>query len=317
MKAHKKIVSVLLLLFAFVGLAGFLPISGPPEPQTTAQLGEMLFNDKILSGDRTISCASCHIAQFAFADTVAFSKGVGGRLTARNTPAVTNVLSREVFFWDGRAATLEEQALGPIANPNDMNLPIAEAVARLNADENYVAYFNTFFGQAPDEYTLAKALAAFEKTLETASTRFDRYMNDKDTFSQSELRGLDIFNNKAKCFDCHFTPDFTGDEFRNIGLFDGKTLTDSGRYLISHKKEDIGKFKVPGLRNVAITAPYMHNGMFKTLREVIDYYDKPNSFVPKHQNRDELLNKPLKLTEQDKQDLEAFLRTLTDDRFLK
>jgi cytochrome c peroxidase len=317
MKDHKKIVSVLLLLLAFVGLVGFLPISEPTVPQTTAQLGEMLFNDKILSGDRTISCASCHIAQFAFADTVAFSKGIGGRLTARNTPAVTNVLSREAYFWDGRAATLEEQALGPIANPNEMNLPIAEAVARLNADENYVAYFNTFFGHAPDEHTLAKALAAFEKTLETASTRFDRYMNDKDTFSQSELRGLEIFNNKAKCFDCHFTPDFTADEFKNIGLFDGKTLNDSGRYFITRKNEDIGKFKVPGLRNVAVTAPYMHNGMFKTLREVIDYYNKPNNVVPKHQNRDEVLNKPLKLTEQDKLDLEAFLRTLTDDRFVR
>jgi cytochrome c peroxidase len=316
MITSRKISSVILLLIGFVGLAGFLPVP-PAAPQTTAQLGEMLFNDKILSGDKTISCASCHIAQFAFADTVPFSKGVGGKLTTRNTPAVTNVLAREAFFWDGRAATLEAQALQPISNPNEMNLPIAEAVARLNADENYTAYFKTLFGQAPDEHTLAKAIAAFEKTLETASTRFDRYMNDKDTFSESEKRGLTLFNNKAKCFDCHFTPDFTADEFKNIGLFDGKTLTDSGRYLITRQKEDIGKFKVPGLRNVAVTAPYMHNGMFTTLRQVIDYYNKPNSFVPNHQNRDEALSKPLKLTEQEKLDIEAFLHTLTDDRFVK
>lgn len=297
--------------------AAFLPQAESTIPQTPEQLGEMLFNDKILSGDYTLSCASCHIPQFAFADTLKFSKGVGGKLTGRNTPTVMNVLSRESFFWDGRVATLEEQALHPISNPDEMNLPVEEAVKRLNNDENYRNYFTAIYGQLPDKTTLGKAIAAFEKTLETASTRFDRYMNNEVMFTESEKRGQTLFNNKAKCFDCHFSPDFTGDEFRNIGLFDGKQLNDSGRYKITQNPKDLGKFKVPGLRNVAITAPYMHNGMFSTLREVIDYYDNPTAFVKHSQNRDELLSKPLNLTEEEKKDLEAFLLTLTDDNFVK
>lgn len=310
--------AVIIALTASVILfAAFLPQAEPTVLQTPEQLGEMLFNDKILSGDYTLSCASCHIPQFAFADTAKFSKGVGGKLTSRNTPTVMNVLSRESFFWDGRVETLEEQALHPISNPDEMNLPIEDAVKRLNNDANYRAHFTAIFGQLPNKTTLGKAIAAFEKTLETASTRFDRFMNDEEAFTESEKRGQQLFNNKAKCFDCHFTPDFTGDEFRNIGLFDGKQLNDSGRYKITLNTKDIGKFKVPGLRNVAITAPYMHNGMFATLREVIDYYDNPTAFVKHAQNRDELLSKPLGLTEQEKKDLEAFLHTLTDDNFVK
>ena len=309
-----------LILFTIVSVIFSLAFSAKSEanpPQTAAQLGEMLFNDTILSSDYSISCASCHISQFGFADTAAFSTGVGGKKTTRNSPSVMNVLSRSLFFWDGRAKTLEEQALQPISNPDEMNLPIEEAIERLNNNTTYRQYFAAIFGENPSKENLGKAIAAFEKTLETASTHFDRYMSDVDSFTESEKRGHEIFNEKGKCFDCHFSPDFTGDEFKNIGLFNGKDLNDSGRFLITRKKEDIGRFKVPGLRNVAVTAPYMHNGMFATLREVIDYYDKPNSFVAHPKNRDELLSKPLHLTEQEKQDLEAFLRTLTDDRFLR
>lgn len=285
------------------------------EPKTAAELGKMLFHDTILSSDYSISCASCHIPKYGFADTMALSFGVEGRLTTRNSPTVMNVLSRPYFFWDGRVATLEEQALQPISNPDEMNLPIEEAVKRLNESKKYKAYFQAIFKQKPDRETLGKAIAAFENTLETSSTHFDRYMEDIEDFTEAEKRGHEIFNNKGKCFDCHFSPDFTGDEFRNIGIFNGKEFNDSGRYLISHKPEDIGRFKVPGLRNIAVTAPYMHNGMFATLREVIDYYDTPNKFIGDSQNRDTLLNQPLGLTEQEKQDLETFLHTLTDDRF--
>lgn len=304
------------LIIVSVGFSlAFSAKSEATPPQTAAQLGEMLFNDTILSSDYSISCASCHISQFGFADTAAFSLGVGGKKTTRNSPSVMNVLSRSLFFWDGRAKTLEEQALQPISNPDEMNLPIETAIERLNNNPAYRSYFESIFGAAPNKETLGKAIAAFEKTLETASTHFDRYMYDVDSFTASEKRGHEIFNEKGKCFDCHFGPDFTGDEFKNIGLFNGKNLNDSGRFLITRKKEDIGRFKVPGLRNISATAPYMHNGMFATLREVIDYYDKPNSVVANHKNRDELLSKPLHLTEQEKQDLEAFLNTLTDDRF--
>lgn len=306
------------LILVSVGFSlAFSSKSEATPPQTAAQLGEMLFNDTILSSDYSISCASCHISQFGFADTAAFSLGVGGKKTTRNSPSVMNVLSRSLFFWDGRAKTLEEQALQPISNPDEMNLPIETAIERLNNNPAYRSYFESIFGIAPNKETLGKAIAAFEKTLETASTHFDRYMYDVDSFTASEKRGHEIFNEKGKCFDCHFGPDFTGDEFKNIGLFNGKNLNDSGRFLITRKKEDIGRFKVPGLRNISATAPYMHNGMFATLREVIDYYDKPNSVVANHKNRDELLSKPLHLTEQEKQDLEAFLNTLTDDRFAR
>lgn len=290
-----------------------------PEISTAKQLGEKLFFDPILSKDRIISCASCHNPAFAFADTVPFSKGVGGKLGKRNAPSCMNLSDREMFFYDGRAGTLEEQVRFPIEDANEMNLPIAEAVQRLNQDKAYVALFQKIYKSAPTEKLLKSCIADFERTLETSNTKFDKYMQtDSAVYSASEVRGRELFmSDKAKCFDCHFSPDFTGDEFRNIGLYDGVTLTDKGRYDVTKDPKDIGKFKVPGLRNVSVTAPYMHNGMFKTLREVIDYYDQPTKFVAHPINQDSLLMKPLNLTAQEKTDLENFLLTLTDKRFLK
>lgn len=278
----------------------------------------MLFFDPILSEDSSISCASCHKPEFAFADNVPFSKGIHGQLGNRNTPSAMNVSSRDALFWDGRAATLEEQALGPIANPVEMNLPVTVAVKRLNRSRKYRNLFYSIYKTAPSSKTLASALAAFERTLETSNTPNDRWLNDEPNgMTAQQEHGREVFRTKGKCFECHFTPDFTGDEFRSIGLFNGKEFNDSGRYKITHNPADIGKVKVPGLRNVAITAPYMHNGQFKTLREVIDYYDQPHLLVPDAINRDSLLLRPLGLTEQEKQDLEAFLYALTDDRFVK
>lgn len=286
---------------------------------TPQQLGEQLFFDKILSADRSISCASCHIPAFGFADTVAFSKGVGGRIGKRNTQSCANVSDRPYFFYDGRAATLEEQVRFPIEDSNEMSLPIAQAVARLQQSQQYIKWFAQVYKSKPTEKHLKAAIAAYERTLETANTPFDRYMDDNEgAISASAIRGRELFmSSKAKCFDCHFSPDFTGDEFRNIGLYDGVLLKDEGRYAITGNKDDLGKFRVPGLRNVAVTAPYMHNGMFATLRQVIDYYDNPYLTVARPINIDTLLAKPLNLTEQEKQDLENFMLTLTDDRFSK
>jgi len=283
-----------------------------------AKLGEMLFFDPILSEDKTISCASCHKPEFAFADTSAVSIGVHGRRGKRNTPSAMNMGSRNVFFWDGRAATLEEQALFPIRDPNEMNLPVSVAVARLRNSPRYRLLFYSVFRQYPTAKNLGAALAAFEKTLETGATPNDRWLNDEPGgMTEQQIRGRTVFRGKGKCFDCHFTPDFTGDEFRSIGLFDGLKHNDSGRYHITHDVADLGKFKVPGLRNVALTAPYMHDGSMKTLREVIDYYDNPHAVLPAGMNRDTLLRQPLRLTEGEKADLEAFLHALTDDRFVK
>ncbi len=308
---------IIITTLAATVILGF-SFSKTPQKITKERLGEMLFFDPILSEDSSISCASCHKPEFAFADTSAFSKGVHGRLGNRNTPSAMNVSARDFLFWDGRAASLEQQALGPIENPVEMNLKLSEAIKRLNRSKKYRNLFYTLYKTYPTTKTLASAIAAYERTLETSATPNDRWMNDEPNgMTEQQVRGRDIFRIKAKCFECHFSPDFTGDEFRSIGLFNGTTHNDSGRYNVTKNPADIGKMKVPGLRNVAMTAPYMHDGSFKTLREVIDYYDNPHAKMPDGINRDSVLAKPLGLTEQDKQDLESFLLALTDDRFTK
>lgn len=286
-------------------------------PITREKLGERLFFDKILSSDRSISCSSCHLPAFAFADTVRFSKGVGGKLTARNTPSVMNMAMRETFFWDGRATSLEAQVVGPVENPNEMNLPFADAVQRVRNLAFYRKSFQQVYKRLPDSAAIVDCIAAFERTLETGNTPSDRWLNDEPGgLTAQQIRGRELFTSeRTKCFDCHFTPDFTSDEFRNIGLFDGSAGSDSGRMRITGNPEDLGRFKIPGLRNVALTAPYMHNGIFKTLREVIDYYNDPESVMKHSINRDTILPKKIGLTEQEKQDLEAYLHALTDDRF--
>lgn len=289
------------------------------EVYSEEQLGELLFFDPLLSSDSTISCASCHKPEFAFADNTPTSTGVKGRKGDRNTPSAMNQSARNFQFWDGREETLEGQALGPIENPVEMDLPVSELIKRLYKHPQYPGFFMRVYGKMPNRDNIAKAIAAYERTLETNNTPFDDYMQKDDTteFSASARRGQEIFNVKGKCFDCHFGPDFTNDMFRNLGLFNGKELNDSGRFEVTRNPSDIGRFKTPGLRNIAMTAPYMHNGMHKTLREVIDYYNEPDKFVKNSINRDTLLNKPLGLTESEKQDLENFLLTLTDRRFAK
>ncbi|GAB3550020.1 cytochrome-c peroxidase [Spirosoma fluminis] len=306
------------LLTALLGISLVVTAFTTDEPTDKATLGKRLFFDPILSRNRTISCASCHREEFAFADTSAVSLGVFGRQGKRNTPSAMNVLLQTSFFWDGRAATLEEQALIPVANPDEMDLPIDVAVKRLNKSKTYRAYFKQAFGELPTSTNLAKALTAFQQTLESPETPFDDWrMNDNEAaVCESAKRGFALFNGKANCVQCHFGANFNNSEFRNIGLFDGRMLTDSGRAAITKKAVDLGKFKIGPLRNVALTAPYMHNGMFKTLAQVIDYYNDPDQVVANSINRDPLLNKPLGLTDQEKKDLEAFLRSLTDKRFV-
>ena len=310
-------------LFIFSVFASLLTLSctntSPDEFITTEEaLGEKLFFDTILSRDYSVSCATCHKPEFAFADNVAKSTGIYNQLGERNTPSAMNQSNRNFYFWDGRAETLEEQALGPVENPKEMDLPLSIAIKRLKNHEKYNKAFYTIYGQAPSRELLAQALASFERTLETGNSAFDSYMKEEDTtlFSTSAKRGLEIFNTKGKCFDCHFGVDFTGnDRFKNIGLYNGKEMNDEGRYTITGNKKDLGAFKVPGLRNIAQTAPYMHNGMHKTLTEVIDYYNEPDKFIGNSINRDTLLSKPLGLTATEKKDLENFLLSLSDERF--
>jgi cytochrome c peroxidase len=244
------------------------------------------------------------------------SPGVGGALGTRNAPSVMNSSGRTSLFWDGRAETLEDLAIGPIENPLEMALPAAEALARVNADAEYRQQFQLAYAGPATARTLGRALAAFQKTLDTANTPYDRYIRGDDAaVSESAKRGRLLFIGKGKCAECHSGEDFTSDRFRNIGLFDGKRFADRGRGAITGNTVEDGEFKVPSLRNVAVTAPYMHDGSFGTLREVIDYYDDPERIVPGAKGRDATMSAPLKLTEGEKADLEAFLRALTDDQF--
>lgn len=287
------------------------------EDLTVEKLGERLFSDPILSLDSTISCANCHIPAFAFSDTARVSRGVRGTLGKRNSPAITNMSARPYFFYDGRAGSLEQQVLMPIQDTVEMHSTLDLVTQRLRRHPEYAQAFRSLFKREADAGALAAALAAFVRTLETANTPFDRWMQDKpNPMSESAARGRQIFMNKGKCFDCHFSPDFTGDEFRNVGTYTGKGWwTDRGRFDITHDSSDLGKFKVPGLRNIAVSAPYMHNGRFRTLDEVIEFYSTPDQIIPGGLNRDTLINRPLNLTAEEKADLKAFLVALTDGRF--
>jgi len=283
---------------------------------TRIELGRKLFFDPLLSSDRTVSCASCHKPEHAFADDVAFSLGVGGARGERNTPTLLNVGGRTSMFWDGRAETLEDQAVFPIENPVEMNLPVGEAIARLQASAEYQELFAVAYDGKITARTIGRALAAFQKTLASFDTPYDSYnLGDDAAISESAKRGRLLFIGKAKCADCHSGNDFTSERFRNIGLFDGEQLADRGRGKVTGNAADDGQFKVPTLRNVAVTAPYMHNGMFTTLREVIAYYNEPDKVVPAQKGRDASMGEPLRLSASEIEDLENFLRTLTDRRF--
>lgn len=306
------LVSLILgLFYAFTG--------GFTENMTEVALGEKLFFDPLLSSSQKISCSSCHNPKFAFADSVALSLGIEGKKGNRNTPSVMNMSARPYFFYDGRVGTLEAQIFHPIQNPLEMNMSRKEVEQRLNKHTLYVSWFQAVYHQKPDSALVSKAIATYIKTLESpGDASNDLWVTETDlqAMTASQIRGRTLFMGKAKCFDCHFSPDFTGDEFRNIGLYDGKTLNDPGRYTITHDSSDLGRFKVPSLRNIAITAPYMHNGMFKTLEEVMEFYDNPQKIVPHALNVDTLLQKPLNLTEQEETDIIEFLKALTDRQFM-
>ena len=288
-------------------------------PKTSAKLGEKLFFDPVLSEDMRISCASCHIPSFAFSDTTQFSKGVHNKRGTRNAPSLTDLEFREHFFLDGRVNTLEEQITHPITNPFEMNLAISELLIRLKKSKDYVKSFQKVFKSDITEALLVKALSDYIRTLESSESAFDGFMKKgkNPLFSASAERGRALFIGKAKCFDCHFGPDFTGDEFRNIGLYNNIEYKDLGRYNVTKKNEDKGKFRVAPLRNIAVTAPYMHDGSFKTLQDVLKYYNNPDKFVANSIGRDALLNSPLNLNASEIDDLESFLISLTDKKYYK
>ncbi len=285
-------------------------------PQNEVELGRKLFFDPILSKNRSLSCAGCHIPNRAFSDTMPLSRGFDGGLTLRNTPGLVSASSRTLMFWDGRAENLEAQVIHPLTHPVEMGMNAADMEKRLRNDPAYKAAFRHIYRAVPSVALLSKAIAAYERSLEWYDAPFDRFMfGDTNAMSPAAQRGRDLFIGKAGCFDCHFSPDFTADEYRNIGLFNGKNWNDSGRIRISGKPEDLGSFRVPGLRNLSLTAPYMHNGAFPTLEAVVAYYNKPDDHVPDAINRDALIKPNLNLKAEEQADLVAFLKALTSSHF--
>ena len=284
----------------YQGEAPELPATWSPAK---AALGKRLFHDRLLSRDRSVACSDCHQPELAFTDGRTTARGFDGQVGSRNTPTVINRGLGRIQFWDGRAATLEEQALGPIANPKEMGLPIEDALKRLAGDARYAAQFRQAFGGGPTRERLAAALAAYERTVYSVDSPFDRHLaGDAAALSESARRGLALFGGKARCAECHTGINFTDEAFHCLGL-----PGDNGRGAVSGAAHEVGTFKTPTLREVARTGPYMHDGSHRTLAEVVDYYDKGGE---PHVNLDERMS-PLKLTAQEKADLVAFMESLS------
>ena len=287
------------------------PVPVPADnPQTDAKirLGAQLYFDTRLSADKTISCGTCHKPDEAWANHSATDTGIGGQVGGRNSGTILDAAYMRFQFWDGRAGSLEEQALGPIHNPIEMGETLENVVRKLNAIPGYRAAFQEVFGTEADTDGIAKAIASFERTIVSGPSPFDRYlMGDRKAMSPPAVRGMDLFNGKAHCTPCHSGPAFSDQSFHNLGVGMNKPNPDLGREAITKDPADRGRFKTPGLRNVALTHPYLHDGSEKSLLDVIELYDRGG--VP-NANLDPLVF-PLKLTRQEKQDLVAFLEALT------
>lgn len=244
------------------------PENNPTTPEKVA-LGKQLFFDARLSGDNTTSCASCHLPEKAFSDGLATGKGRDGKPMRRNTPSLLNVGLFTSFFWDGRAKTLEEQALAPIESPDEMNQSLQELERELGQIAGYVEQFQRVFGTKPTRDGVAKALAAFERSLLSEQPPFDRYLaGEKDALADEAKRGLELFTGEAGCISCHNGPLLSDGNFYRLGV----SSSDNGREQVTGVEQDRMRFRTPSLRNVAQTAPYMHDGSHKTLTSVVEFY---------------------------------------------
>jgi len=298
---------------------GEMPIlEDNPTTVEGVYLGRKLFYDTRLSDDSTKSCASCHLQSAGFTDPEQFSEGITGERGTRNAMQVINAGWFTSFFWDGRAATLEDQALGPVVNPVELNTTWPKVEEKISNDRLYPALFKMAFGSYEiDSIQIVKAISQFERTLLSFNSRYDDYFyGDFSGFTESEENGFDIyFSEKGDCIHCHAGPILTDNEFRNNGL--DSELTDLGLADVTGLSTDEGKFKVPTLRNIEYTGPYMHDGRFETLEEVVEHYnsgvhaDSPNLDDEMH-NASEGLN----LTNEEKTDLINFLKTFSEPEFL-
>ncbi len=257
---------------------GLKPVPVPqdnPQAPEKIELGKQLYFDKRLSKDDTVSCASCHDPKFGFSNGERFATGVGGAKGGRSAPSVINSAYYKQQFWDGRAASLEEQALGPIANPIEMALPVEDAVAKLNKIGGYKSSFRKVFGTDVTADGIAKAIAAYERTVISGNAPYDKFKaGDESALSEKAQHGMKLFFGKANCSACHGGPNFSDSGYHNIGIGMDAKEPDVGRVAISKLGGDTGAFKTPTLREIARTAPYMHDGSLATLVDVINHYDK-------------------------------------------
>lgn len=316
-KQKKKFVITVGMLDGMKKLPGGIgPLGKVPVPEDNLQtpekieLGKMLFFDPRLSSDGGSSCATCHYPGFGYSDGRARAMGFKEEL-GRHSPTVLNAAYYETQFWDGRVASLEEQAKGPILAAGEMNNDRDKVVAFLTTTEGYRSRFKKVFGEDPTYDNVGKAIASFERTLVTPNSRFDQYsQGNKEALNDSEKRGLILFVSKASCTQCHKGKNFSDDGFHNLGVPKvGPLKNDLGRFDVTKMNDDRGKFKTPTIRNISLTAPYMHNGALTTLEDVVQFYNEGGG---KHRNKDDKLL-PLGLTPREEGDLVAFMKALTGE----
>ncbi len=293
------------------------PVPMPKDNVSTparVELGKSLFFDPRLSGNGAMSCASCHNPSLGWSDGLKTAVGWGGQVLGRATPTVLNTAYNTQFMWDGRKKSLEDQALGPMKTPQEMNTDFGAALTRLRSMPSYVAMFEKAYpGEGVTEETIAKAIAAFERTVVVNDSPFDRWLaGDKKAMTMQQWRGFQVFTDagKGNCAACHSAPNFTDNGFHNIGLAPAGGEADPGRYGIRKVASMRGAFKTPSLRDIELTAPYFHDGTAATLRDVVDHYVRGGV---DHSNLSPDM-KPLTLSEQEKQDLVAFMQALTGRR---
>jgi len=279
--------------------------------QERVDLGRMLFYDPVLSSDSSISCANCHNQSLAFADDEVISPGVENRLAMRNAPTLTNIVYNPTLLFDGYLPTLEMQILVPVQEHAEFDFNIVELARRLQKNPTYVKMAFEAYGRQPDPFVITRAISSFERTLVSGNSKFDQevYQNKK-VMNRSEKRGMSLFFNELHCAKCHTGFNFTNYETLNNGLV--SVYADSGRARATFLQEDVATFKVPTLRNIELTAPYMHDGSLSDLEAVIDHYASGGA---EHKNKSELIV-PFNISKRQKKDLIAFLKTLTDKSFI-
>lgn len=295
---------------------GFPAMEIPADNSLTRSrvaLGKRLFFDPVLSRDSTLSCASCHRPHLAFADSLPQTPGIEGRPGTRNAPALANVSYFANLLREGGVPTLEMQVLVPIQEHNEFDFNILEIAERLNRIPEYVSQAQKAYDRMPDAFVVTRAIAAFERTLVSGNSPFDYwfFQNKSNAVSASVKRGYDLFQSeKTGCGKCHSGFLFTSQEFANNGLYE--TYADPGRFRLTGKENDRAVFKIPTLRNISVTAPYMHDGSLPTLEAVLEHYESGGK---NHPNKS-LLLRPFTLSPAERADVLAFLHSLTDQGFL-